>query len=83
MRVIHRDAVQAHAVPSRVYEARGPFGRYQPEIVEIPYDPDTFPVSGATAQNGMKGVVLYECQDCMGILTEAELDSHVCNEGEI
>ena len=81
MRVIHVDAVQAHAVPTRVYEARGPFSRYQPEIVNIPYDPDKFP-RGATAQNGMKEVVLYECQACMTTLKETELDGHVC-EGDL
>jgi hypothetical protein len=81
MRVIQRDAVQAHAVPSRVYEARGPFGRYQPEIVDLPYDPDSFP-PGATAQNGMKEIVMYECQQCLTILKETQLDGHVC-EGDI
>lgn len=82
MRVIQRDAVQAHAVPSRVYEARGPFARYQPEIVALPYDPDAFPVPGATAQNGMRGIALYECQDCAAILREEELDQHEC-EGDL
>jgi hypothetical protein len=82
MRVIQRDAVQAHAVPTRVYEARGPFSHWQPEeILDLPYDPDAFP-SGATAQNGMKEVVMYECQKCMAILKETQLDSHVC-EGEL
>ena len=81
MRVIQRDAVQAHAVPSHVYEARGPFGRYQPEIVDLPYDPDYFP-PGATAQNGMKEVAMYECQKGTAILKENQLDGHVC-EGEI
>ena len=81
MRVIQRDAVQAHAVPSRVMEARGPFPLYQPKIVDITHDPDAFP-PGATAQNGMREVVRYECQTCFTILTENQLDSHVC-EGEL
>lgn len=81
MRVIQRDAVQAHAVPSRVYEARGPFGRWQPEIVDLPYDPDKFP-PGATAQNKMTEVVMYQCNRCEAILKETELDSHVC-EGDL
>lgn len=82
MRVIHVDAVQAHAVPTHVYEPRGPFGpRPQPEIVDIPYDPDKFP-AGSTAQNGMQAVLMYECQNCMAILRESELDEHLC-EGEI
>lgn len=81
MRVIQRDAVQGHAVPDRVYEARGPFGRYQPQVVDIPYDPDYFP-PGATAQNKMREVVMYECQSCMAILKETQTDGHVC-EGEL
>lgn len=82
MRVIYREAVQAHAVPARAYEARGPFARYQPaEILDLTHDPDRFP-PGSTAQNGMKEVVMYECQRCMTILTEPELDGHVC-EGDL
>ena len=82
MRVIYIQAEQAHSVPSRVYEARGPFARYQPpEILDLPYDPDKFP-SGSTAQNGMREVVRYECQVCMATLREDELDGHVCEEGD-
>ena len=81
MRVIQRDAVQAHAVPNRVYEPRGPFMAYQPQIADLPFDPDYFP-PGATAQNGMTEIVMYECQVCMAVLKEAELDSHVC-EGDL
>jgi hypothetical protein len=81
MRVIQRDAVQAHAVPRRVYEPRGPFRSYQPEIADLPYDPDYFP-PGATAQNGMNEVVMYECQKCTAVLKENQLDSHVC-EGDL
>ena len=81
MRVIQKDAVQAHAVPTRVYEARGPFGRWQPkEILDLPYDPDEFPF-GATAQNGMQEVVRYQCTQCSEVLVEDQLDSHVC-EGD-
>lgn len=82
MRVIHKDAVQAHAVPRQVLEPRGPFPTpYQPRIVDLPHDPDRFP-PGATAQNGMREVVMYECQRCMAILKETQLDGHVC-EGDI
>lgn len=82
MRVIQRDAVQAHAVPTRVYEPRGPFPEpYRPEIVDLPYDPDRFP-PGATAQNGMQEIALFQCQRCDAVLKEDQLDSHVC-EGEL
>jgi hypothetical protein len=82
MRVIQKDAVQAHPVPRRVYEARGPFGRWQPEeILDLPYDPDAFP-PGSTAQNGMQEIVRYQCRQCLAILKETQLDSHVC-EGDL
>ena len=81
MRVIQRDAVQAHRVPDRVYEPMGPFGHYEPRVVPISHDPDKFP-SGATAQNGMKGLPMYECNSCRRILTENQLDSHTC-EGDL
>lgn len=81
MRVIHKDAVQAHAVPRQVLEPRGPFPPYQPQVVDLPRDPDAF-LPGATAQNGMTEVVRYECQTCYAILTEHQLNSHVC-EGEL
>jgi len=80
MRVIQKDAVQAHAVPSRVLEPRGPFPVYQPKVVDLPYDPDWFP-PGATAQNNMQGIALYECSRCLIVLTEDQLDGHVC-EGD-
>jgi len=82
MRVIQIDAVQAHAVPSRVLEPRGPFPPYQSApVLDLPHDPDKFP-PGATAQNGMREVVMYECQTCLAILKETQLDGHVC-EGDI
>jgi hypothetical protein len=81
MRVIQKDAVQAHAVPRRVLEARGPFPTpYQPQVVELTHDPDKFP-PGATAQNGMQEVALFECQTCFTVLKEDQLDGHVC-EGD-
>jgi len=51
------------------------------EILDLPYDPDKFP-AGSTAQNGMREVVMYECRNCMVILRDDELDSHVC-EGDL
>lgn len=80
MRVIYKDAVQAHAVPKHILDARGPFGAWSPEKAEdtgAPVDP--YP-PGATAQNGMTEVVFYECNDCQAVVREDNLDSHECEE---
>jgi hypothetical protein len=78
MRVISIQAEQGHIVPSHVLEARGPFGRYEPERAEDVYVPEFPP--GATAQNGMHEVTLYECRDCHAVIREDNLDSHDCEE---
>lgn len=80
MRVIYKDAEQAHAVPRTVMEPRGPFAPYQPEIVQDEILPEFPP--GATAQNGMQEVALYECRQCGATVTEYRLTSHRC-EGEV
>lgn len=78
MRVIYKQAVQAHAVPASILEARGPFGKYEPQkAVETPVE--EFPI-GATAQNGMAEVAMYECSACSAIIREGDLDSHECRE---
>lgn len=75
-RIVHKQAVQAHAIPKMVMEARGPFGKYEPEIV---YDnpPAEFP-PGATAQNGMREVVLYRCNLCQAVVKDFDTATHVC-----
>ena len=79
MRVIQRQAVQAHAVPASVLDARGPFGRYEPKKADDDYPPDPYP-PGATAQNGMTEVVMYECSECKAHVREDNLDAHECEE---
>ena len=80
VRIIYKDAAQGHPVPRRAYEARGPFSRVVPTVVDIDRDPDWFP-PGATAQNKMAGIPLYECSGCHRIVLETDLDGHVC-EGD-
>ena len=75
-RIIHKQAVQAHAVPKTAKAATGPFPAYEPEISDIDYDPDWFP-PGATTQNGMSPN-RYQCNACKEILWESELDDHEC-----
>jgi hypothetical protein len=79
MRVIHIQAEQGHAVPRQVLDARGPFGRYEPERATEDYPSGDFP-PGATAQNGMREVVMYECRACGAAVREDALDSHGCKE---
>lgn len=78
MRVIRIQAEQAHAVPQQVMQARGPFERYQPTIAALDVMPEFPP--GATAQNGMTEVALYECQRCGAVVRGDALDSHQCEE---
>ena len=80
MRTIRIDAEQGHAIPTRAYEARGPFAPVIPQVVDLDHDPDWFP-PGATAQNDMQGKPVYECRVCEELLFEEELDAHVC-EGD-
>lgn len=79
MRVIRRAAYQAHAVPSTAGYPRGPFNPEilaKPEIVhEDPVDDMPY---GATAQNDYRGVPLYECRSCGDIVTEDDLNGHIC-----
>lgn len=75
-RIIHKQAVQAHAVPATAYHPGDIFPPYRPEISDIDYDPDWFP-PGATAQNDMRPN-RYQCQDCGAVLWEAELEDHDC-----
>ena len=75
-RVIHKQAVQAHAVPKQVLEARGPFKRYEPLIVRDEVRPEFPP--GATAQNGMREVVLYQCNYCKAVVKDFDTATHVC-----
>ena len=77
MRVIHKQAVQAHLVPSIVMEARGPFSSYEPLRDETGTDAPEFP-SGATAQNEMNEVVLYQCRDCGAVVKDRDIDYHEC-----
>lgn len=74
-------AVQAHPVPEHAYYSGGLF---DPEVMASPKrgpdheeDPWEFP-PGATVLNGMKGVPLYRCTFCDGVVAESEFDAHQC-----
>lgn len=87
MKITRVQAVQAHPVPKRVHEPRGPFPDHlfdEPEIV------DRYPVEqdenggeyalGATAQNNYKPVKYYRCKTCDARVSGTHLEAHVCEE---
>ena len=87
MRITRVQAIQAHPVPKRVYEPRGPFPENlfdEPEIVDeyaLEQDENGSEYSlGATAQNNYKPVKNYRCKVCDAKVTASELDAHVCEE---
>jgi hypothetical protein len=78
MRMIYIEAEQGHAVPKSVLSANGPFGKYEP-VKGDPIVPVEFP-RGATAQNEMHEVILFECNGCGATVREPDLDHHECKE---
>ena len=81
MRVIRKQAYQGHAVPSTASHPVGPFPAEllrESVIVYDDNDPDDMYPAGATAQNNYAPPKLYKCQYCGDIVTEYEVDSHVC-----
>lgn len=87
MRITRVQAVQAHPVPKRVYEPRGPFPEHifdEPEIVdEYSVEQDEHGgeyALGATAQNNYKPVKQYRCKSCNNKVSATHLESHICEE---
>lgn len=87
MRVLRRQAYQAHAVPKTAGYPKGPFSA---EILAAPVvsreevlDDNPFP-PGATAQNQFRGIKHYRCRMCHEVLLEEQLDGHICevDDGE-
>jgi hypothetical protein len=79
MKVIRHKAVQVHPVPSTVYRPQGIFdpGVVAQPVIDYDLHEDEFPM-GATATNGMKGVPLYRCNHCDGVVAESEMKAHIC-----
>jgi hypothetical protein len=87
VKITRVQAIQAHPVPSRVYEPRGPFPEHlfdEPEINSDYLSEDDEAGAGfepgATAQNNYKPVKHYRCKGCRLRLTAVELDTHICEE---
>jgi uncharacterized protein YlaI len=87
MKITRVKAVQAHPVPSAVYEPRGPFPAHifeEPEIVtDYVVEDDEHGGNfepGATSQNNYKPVKYYRCKTCRARVDEAHLSAHTCEE---
>lgn len=85
MKITRINAVQAHPVPKRVHEPRGPFPDNlfdEPEIVtsysvENDEHGENFE-PGATAQNNYRPPKFYRCKSCKAKVSEVELSAHDC-----
>ena len=90
MKIVTRKAVQAHPVPDRVLEPRGPFPpemtvgnpASEPDII-YDYEPaysedgsDYLP--GATAQNNYRPLKFLRCAVCSERVREDETEHHIC-----
>ena len=87
MRITRHQAVQAHYVPDRVHQPRGPFPADIFDEPEINYNyPSEDSEDGAgfepgsTAQNNFKPTKYYRCKACNARVSEHHLDDHVCEE---
>jgi hypothetical protein len=76
---------QGHPTPRSLGYAKGPF---PPELYTSPpvvedYEPETgnggpeIP-DGGTAQNNFRELLWYKCRSCEEIVSERELESHIC-----
>lgn len=92
MKIITKQAVQAHPVPDRVTAPRGPF---PPELTvghplaepEIIYDYQPAAAEdgsefapGSTVQNNFSPPRYLRCVVCMARVLETETDDHVCED---
>jgi hypothetical protein len=74
-------AIQAHPVPTKVVNPRGPFPPElleEPEIV-VPKVQHDF-LSGATAQNNFNPPRYLTCSLCRERVLESETKEHMCDE---
>ena len=92
MRIISRQAVQAHPVPDRVTSPQGPFPPEltvghplsEPDIIyeyqeALAEDGSEF-LPGATAQNEYRPPRYLRCSLCYIKVLESETEYHVCEE---
>jgi hypothetical protein len=87
MKITRVKAIQAHPVPEKAHQPRGPFPTSlfrEPEIV-YDYEPEqdeggsNFPL-GATAQNNFKPPHYLRCKSCLTRVIEEDAHLHKCDE---
>lgn len=80
MRVIRRQAVQGHPIPSTAHRPQGPFPAeiLAPNQVVMEEEESVDP--RANAQNLYRSPSLVRCTLCGEIMTEDVTDSHVCGD---
>lgn len=81
MPVIRKFAIQGHAVPKRVYTARGLEGALDPDVMtqsSVYYDGE----HGDSLHEAFDDVRLFRCRDCGTIVYEDERESHLCDEDD-
>lgn len=87
MRIIKKQALQAHPVPDRIMEPRGPFPQEllaEPEIVyhyeQAMADDGSAFAPGATVQNNFNPVRYLRCSICLARVMSTETESHICGD---
>lgn len=80
MRVVRKQAYQAHPVPETAGYPKGPFSAevLAPPVIDHEPLTDEFFPDGATAQNQYQGSTYYRCRLCKEILEKSELSQHDC-----
>ena len=87
MKIINRQAVQAHPFPDKVTAPRGPFS---PEVLAEPkiiYDYDSAYsedggdfAQGSTVQNNYNPPKYLRCSVCLVRVLETETTAHICED---
>jgi hypothetical protein len=85
MKITRVKAIQAHPVPEKAYQAKGPFPDhlFRESKIVFDYEPENdengnnFPL-GATAQNNFKPPKYLRCKACHARVTEEEAVLHEC-----
>lgn len=78
-RVTRIDTYQGHRVPQHGYYPNFGFEADTPVEIHSAGDVDEAP-PGATAQNGMRQVLYYECSKCLDIVRENDIPYHRCED---
>lgn len=80
MRVVRRQAVQGHAIPTTAHQPQGPFPAeiLAPNAVVVEEEERMDP--GSNAQNLYRSPSMVRCTLCGEIMTEDVTDSHVCEK---